>query len=98
MRITAKHIDNGFFRLPDNAAAKCCVDGKLPRIGHEKRALAPETARFLIECRSYKLGWKEVERPFQRPVKGWIKRTRCSWHDGKPIARGWVWAFHVTEF
>jgi hypothetical protein len=102
-KFALKHIDSGFYRLTAPQAKALCVDGKLPRIGYEKRAKAAKELNelatlFVWNWRASFPEWRERPAgPISERAQTWIKRTRLSHHDGKAVPAGWVWALHVWE-
>lgn len=91
-----KHIDNGFYMLSPQQAAKLCEDGKLPRPGYEKRARIPDDLVLLQARRGTDhLEWEE--RPLDRTdLGGWILQTKVVIHEGKFVDE-WRWAIYFVR-
>jgi len=91
-KLTLRHIDNGFYRVPANRVRSLTIDGELPRHGYEKRALpaAALNAKLTLEFWNYRLGGKwETRKPIGDGAQCWLKRTQ--------VNRETVWALHVWE-
>jgi hypothetical protein len=91
-KLKASYIDNGHYRISDRYAGKIALQvtkvwadkpkTKMPRRGYERKIyLTEEQAVDLFGDKFTMKGW-------------WLCRTQLSYHDGKTIKRGWVWALH----
>ncbi len=93
------HLDNNFFVLTARQAKKLCVENILPAHGMQRRA-------NLDVLRTFSIGSRRRDgdsfRPWRVCITGnteaWVTRTPCSYLDGAPTARGWVWAVSLRNY
>lgn len=91
-----KHLDNGFYLLTPQQAAKLSVDGKLPGPGREKLAKIPDDL-VLLQARRCTNALEWEEHPLDRDnLVGWIMQTKVVIHAGK-IVNDWMWAIYFCR-
>lgn len=90
-----KHIDNSFYRLTAKQAKTLC-DGKLPRPGYEKAANPALLPQVTLLCRGNSFGqWLDFGHKASNAKSAYVTRTALSYHDGRQIKSGMVWALHL---
>jgi len=89
MNLKAKIIDNNFYLITSAQARWLSVTGKLPRPGYMVDADKEKVAQLeLIDRRGKSFRADNFKAAY-------VQQTRLTWHDGKPISKGVVWALHV---